>query len=79
MQPGIKVKNYMMLSARTSAAHRLLFYIIGNCSNATGHRSEKLYDAVCPDKCSPPAAFLLNRTKFKIKLHSKRIKQLLHN
>ena len=25
MQPGIKVKNYMMLSARTGAAHRLLF------------------------------------------------------
>ena len=25
MQPGIKVKNYMMLSTRTGAAHLLLF------------------------------------------------------
>ena len=59
MQPVIDVKNYMMLSARIGAAHQLLFCLIVNCSDATGHRSEKLYDAVCPDRCSPPPAFLL--------------------
>ena len=59
MQPGIEMHFYMMLSARTGAAHRLLCSFIGNCSDVTGHRSAFLYDAVCPDRCSPPAAFFL--------------------
>ena len=36
---------------------RFSFYIIENCSEATGHRSVKLYDAVCPDKCRALPAF----------------------
>ena len=44
---------------------QVLFYFhIGNCSKATGHRSKKIYDAVCPDKCSPPAAFIFERRLF---------------
>ena len=36
-----------------------LFYLMGNCSDVTGHRSILIYDAVCPDKCNPLVAFLL--------------------
>ena len=36
-----------------------LFYIIENCSEAIGHRSLFIYDAVCPDKCRPLPAYCL--------------------
>lgn len=40
IQSGTEVRFNIMLSIRTSAAHRLIFYFIGSCSETVGHRSE---------------------------------------
>lgn len=39
IQSGTEVRFNMILSARVGAAHRLIFYFIGSCSETVGRRS----------------------------------------